>query len=287
MREAGSRNGGGTSHMDVHHGPPATYRRAPGMTLVELLVVVAVVVVLVSLLLPAVQGAREAGRRTACLNNLRNIGCALHGHLLAKGRFPVGCTEWKSGTGGTKRCLAWSARILPWLEEQTVADRLDLGKPYDHPANAAAAAVVMSVFLCPSANRDSRLVGGMGRSDYGGLTGERIVSPNNPEKGVLVHDSAFAEREITDGLSKTVFVGECAAGSWPDGQWINGRNLFDQAYAVNWPTWEDELRSRHPGGAHAMFGDGSVRLLADTIDARVLAAVCTRSRGEGTAVPWE
>jgi prepilin-type processing-associated H-X9-DG protein len=257
------------------------------MTLVELLVVVSVVMVLVSLLLPAVQAAREAGRRTACLNNLRTIGCGLHGHLLAKGRFPVGCTEWKSGTGGTKRCLAWNARVLPWVEEQAVADMIDFSKPYDDPANAAAAAVVLPVFLCPSADRDSRLVGGMGRSDFGGLTGERILSPNNPEKGVLVHNTAFAERQITDGLSKTVLVGECAAGSWPDGQWINGRNLFDQAYAVNWPTWEDELRSRHPGGGHALFGDGAVRLLADTIDARVLAAFCTRSRGEGTPVPWE
>jgi hypothetical protein len=87
----------------------------------------------------------------------------------------------------------------------------------------------------------------MARIDYGGLCGERIASPNNPEKGVLIHDRGFAEREIPDGLSKTIFVGECSRGPWPDGQWINGRNLFDQAYAINWPTWEDEIRSRHPG----------------------------------------
>jgi len=139
--------------------------------------------------------------------------------------------------------------------------------------------VPLAVYRCPSAGAGV-LVGGLGRSDYGGVNGERIRSPNNPEKGALVHDRGFAEREIIDGLSKTVFVGECATGSWADGQWINGRNLFDQAYAVNWPTWEDELRSRHPGGAHALFGDGAVRLLADTTESRVLAAACTRALGE-------
>ena len=124
------------------------------------------------------------------------------------------------------------------------------------------------------------MIDGLGGCDYGGIVGERIVSPNNPEKGAIVHDRAFAEREIGDGLSKTAFVGECALGDWPDGQWINGRNLFDQAYAVNWPTWEDELRSRHPGGAHALFGDGAVRLVADTVEPRALAAACTRAGGE-------
>jgi prepilin-type N-terminal cleavage/methylation domain-containing protein/prepilin-type processing-associated H-X9-DG protein len=261
--------------------------RRCGMTLVELLVVISVVAVLIGLLLPAAQAAREAARRISCLNNLRHIGCALHGHLLSRRRFPVGCTEWRQpGKGGPERCLAWSGRILPWLEEQSLADLIDFEKSYDHADNAAAVAVPVAVFRCASADRPSVLVAGMGRTDYGGITGERIVSPNNPEKGVLIHDRGIAVREIGDGLSHTVLVGECAAGAWPDGQWINGRNLFDQAYAVNWPTWEDELRSRHPGGAHALFGDGSVRPLDDTLDVRILAAACTRSGGEtAAAVP--
>lgn len=255
-------------------------RQAAGMTLVELLVVASVIAILVGLLLPAVQAAREAARRTACLNNLRNVGCGLHGHLLAKGRFPVGCLEWRAaGRSGTARCLSWNAAILPWLEEQSLADRIDFRLPFDHPANARAGATPLAVYRCPSSGREPVTLG-LGGSDFGGITGERIVSPNNPEKGVLVHDRGFAEREIRDGLSKTAVVGECAAGGWPDGQWINGRNLFDQAYAVNWPTGEDELRSRHPGGAHALFGDGGVRLLADAIDPRVLAACCTRAGGE-------
>jgi prepilin-type N-terminal cleavage/methylation domain-containing protein/prepilin-type processing-associated H-X9-DG protein len=259
-------------------------RRRAGMTLVELLVVVAVIAALVALLVPAVQSAREAARRTSCLNNLRHIGCALHGHLLARGRFPAGCTEWKAGTGGAARCLAWSAFILPWLDEQAVAAALDLTKPYDHAANAAAAAAALPVFRCASADRATALVGGMGRSDYGGINGERIVSPNHPEKGAMITDRGIAPREIGDGLAKTFLVGECAAGAWSDGQWINGRNLFDQAYAVNWPTFEDELRSRHPGGAHALFGDGSVRLVSESTDPRVVAAACTRAGRESLPV---
>ena len=255
------------------------------MTLIELLVVVAVVAVLTAVLLPAVQTAREAARRIACLNNLRHVGCALHGHLLTRRAFPVGCTEWRSpGKSGPERCLAWSSRILPWLEEQAVAERIDFDKPFDHPNNTSAAATPLAIYRCPSADRPDLLVAGLGRSDYGGITGERITSPNNPEKGGLIHDRAFSPREIPDGLAQTVLVGECAAGSWPDGQWINGRNLFDQAYAVNWPTWEDELRSRHPGGGHALFGDGSVRLLGDSLDTRILAAACTRAGGESLPV---
>jgi prepilin-type processing-associated H-X9-DG protein len=193
--------------------------------------------------------------------------------------------EWRAGWNpGAARCLAWSAAILPWLEQQPLFERIDFTRSFDDPVNAAAAGSAVSVYLCPSADRG----GGparLARIDYGGLCGERIASPNNPEKGVLIHDCGFAEREIPDGLSKTIFVGECSRGPWPDGQWINGRNLFDQAYAINWPTWEDEIRSRHPGGAQALFGDGAVRLIDESTDLKILAAACTRAGAEAVTLP--
>jgi hypothetical protein len=144
----------------------------------------------------------------------------------------------------------------------------------------------MPVFVCPSADRVGWTVGGYGRSDYGGLGGERIVGPNAPMKGPLVHEAGFTQAQITDGLSKTIFVAECAAGPWADGHWINGRNLFDQAFAINQPVSEDEIRSRHPGGAYGLGGDGAVHFLAETVDTRVLAAACTRARGESQPPPW-
>lgn len=261
--------------------------RSRGLTLIELLVVVAVIATLATILTPAVQRARAAARRVACLNHLRHVGCGLHGHLLARRRFPIGCLEWRAGwQPGEARCLAWSAMILPWLDEQPIFARIDFERPFDHPVNAAAAAERVPLFLCPDADRSGGPAG-MGRTDYGGLCGERISSPNAPEKGVLVHDRGFAEPEISDGLSRTILVAECARGPWADGQWINGRNLFDQAYAVNWPTWEDEIRSRHVGGAHALFGDGAVRLIDESVDMLVLAAACTRAGHEPLTIPGE
>jgi prepilin-type N-terminal cleavage/methylation domain-containing protein len=263
-------------------------RRPAGMTLVELLVVVAIIGAIVGLLLPAVQATREAARRSHCANNLRHIGCALHGYLLSKEKFPVGCLEWKAGTGGTNRCLAWSAFILPWLEEQTTASCVNYQKPYDDPVNSAAAATVIQSYLCPSAGRSRTLVSGMGGCDYGGVVGERIVSPNNPEKGVICTGTSYAIKDIADGLSKTIIVAECSREPWPDGQWINGRNLFDQAYAINatMPFWEDEMRSRHPSGAQGLAGDGSVQFIDESVDKRILAAAMTRSKGESPAAPW-
>ena len=264
------------------------------MTLVELLVVVAIVAALTAILLPAVQAGREAARRTACANNLRNMGCALHGHMLAKGAFPFGCLEWKAGKGGPRRCLAWGGFILPWLEQQAVADALRLDMAYDSPENAAGAATPLAVFRCPSADRSEPLVDGLGRSDYGGIAGERIQPPKTSMRGPLVHERRFAVREITDGLSKTLFVGECALGGWADGQWINGRNLFEQAYAVNsreaclpkTGAWfDDELRSRHPGGALALAGDGAVHFVGEDVALRILAAACTRAQGEPESLP--
>ena len=74
-------------------------------------------------------------------------------------------------------------------------------------------------------------------------------------------------------------------GGWPDGQWINGRNVFDQAYAINYRPppgefVENEIRSQHPGGANALFCDGSARFLAEQMKLDTLAAICTRAGGE-------
>ena len=263
-----------------------------GMTLVELLVVVMIVAVLVAILLPAVQSVREAARRTSCMNNLRNMGCALHGHLLAHGVFPYGCLEWKVGKGGAKRCLAWNGFILPWMEERAAAGRLRIDRPYDHADNVPAGSMGISVFMCPSADRSGELVDGLGRTDYGGIAGERIAS--GPLAGPLVHEKRFRQSDIPDGISKTLFVGECSLGAWSDGQWINGRNLFEQAFAVNSTSaydarrgiWiDDELRSRHPSGALALAGDGAVHFLSDSLSLNVLAALCTRAGAEAVGPP--
>ena len=260
--------------------PPKVAETA-GFTLVELLVVIAIIGILIGMLLPAVQAVREAARRTQCANNLKQIGLALQSHHAAKQEFPIGTVEWRPfpGTDKSKRQLAWSAFLLPHLEGQNVHNQLDLQQAFDAADNQAAAKTVLPFYICPSTVRETDQPEGRGACDYGGIFGERIISPNNPPKGVMLIDQAISIRDITDGTSHTLIVAEDSQS--PDAQWINGRNIFDQAFPINQaPAFENDIRSEHTGGANGVFCDGSVRFLSDSTANEPLAAICTRALGE-------
>jgi prepilin-type N-terminal cleavage/methylation domain-containing protein/prepilin-type processing-associated H-X9-DG protein len=251
-----------------------------GFTLVELLVVIAIIGVLVSLLLPAIQSSREAARRTRCLNNLRQLGIGLNDYRTNRGSFPPGGIEprpvWRKG-----RQLAWSVFLLPHLEEQRLYDRLDITKAFDAPENAAAAATVLDVYLCPSVSEGDKLRKGRGPCHYGGIYGERITDRgrSDPLNGVMFYDRGVKPAEIRDGMTNTLIISEDSG--FTDGQWINGRNVFDQAFAINQaPPFENDIRSEHPGGANSLFCDGSARFLTQDLDTVTLAAICTRAFGE-------
>jgi len=267
--------------------PPASSLRPPnrrrstssGFTLVELLIVVAVIGVLTALTLPALQRARESARRATCRNNLRQLGVGLHQYHTVYETFPPGGVQWRPFGNKTKRQLAWSAFLLPYVEQGNVYAALDLNTPFDSPENAAGAATVLPIYVCPTSLRAGELVDGRGPCDYGGIFGERISSPNNPPKGVMLYDVSIPLVLIRDGASHTLIVAEDSM--WPDGQWINGRNVFDQAYAINAaPAVENDIRSQHPGGAHALLADGAARFFAESLDLDILAALCTRAGGE-------
>jgi type II secretory pathway pseudopilin PulG len=203
---------------------------------VELLVVIAIIGILVALLLPAIQAAREAARRSQCLNNCRQIGLAIHGYHDSTQELPPSRTDTAQG-------FTWAAVILPYMEETTLGNMLDLSKSYASHAAAFRETLIPS-YLCPSRDHDrplsipkgepipgiltatgAELTNGVGatpgaRGDYAGITGSWRHKSGQRED---LHNGAFVQpvdkgdgrfesrtsfRRVTDGLSKTIFVAE-------------------------------------------------------------------------------
>ncbi|MEM9364817.1 MAG: DUF1559 domain-containing protein [Planctomycetota bacterium] len=203
---------------------------------------------------------------------------ALHNYHAQFGHFPPGAIEVRPQVPDGRQ-FAWSAFLLPQLEQAQVVSRIDFSYPYDAPENAEIASSVIPTFLCPSTPRDSQPIDGFGATDYGGVYGERIETNNTPPRGMMIHDEALRFRDIFDGSSYTLMLAEDAA--FPDGQWINGRNLFDQAFAPNAaPAFENDMRSFHPGLVMTLRSDGAAQVVVDQIDLKILAALCTRNGGE-------
>jgi prepilin-type N-terminal cleavage/methylation domain-containing protein/prepilin-type processing-associated H-X9-DG protein len=259
--------------------------RHHAFTLVELLVVIAILGVLIGLLLPAVQAGRESARRMSCGNNQHQIGLALLAYHGDHEAFPQGGVQVRSLRSPTGQLLypagvqlAWSAYILAYLDEKGLDRQLNLGKAFDSPANAAAGAQVIPVFLCPSQTFASNLVGGLGRTDYGGIYGQRIIGNDNPPNGCMIYDCPIRIIDITDGTTYTMIVSE---DTHTNSQWINALNVFDVSCAINTaPPLENDIVSNHTGGANALFADGAMHFLGNDLDTAVLAALVTRNGGE-------
>lgn len=262
--------------------------RPRGFTLIEVLIVVAIIGVLIGLLMPAVQSAREAARRSTCHNHLRQIGIALHAYNDSHGSFPTGCAELE-----TKR-IAWSLLILPRLEQQAVFAAFDQAYAYRNKVNRTAAETVVPTYLCPATvrlqsdrigdrvgdrNRNGKWDAGddLAVTDYGGMAGSAMAGVTEMLNGVLIYDRGVPVRDIRDGLSQTILVAEdTGRGISMDGEWSNGENIFDQAGPIN-AMQNNEMWSDHPGGASALFCDGSVHFLRETVTTEVLGALCSRA----------
>lgn len=215
-----------------------------GFTLVELLVVIAIIAMLVALLLPAVQSAREAARRTQCINNLKQLGIALHSYESAFGVFPSGSPE-------AAGYLSPQAQILPQIEESAVGQLLDVTKgPFDEP-NYTAAASQPSIFLCPSDSQPLEGQTDMGWTNYHGncgtwvhITGwDGVFGPNYPAGGDEM--KALRIARLIDGTSKTAAFAEVLNGFGPNEDFAKHRlaDCFESGSAGSNKILPEEARA--------------------------------------------
>jgi len=215
--------------------------------------------VLISVLLPAVQAAREAARRTQCVNNLKQIGLALHNYHNESGHFPAPAIADNRG----KPLLSWRVAILPYLGQQDLYNKFKLDEPWDSPHNIALVKEIPTAYVCPS--RPS--APGEGLTTYRALSGG--LSFFDPAGPVSIAD-------ISDGTSNTIAVVESRDGV----PWTKPDELpFDREQEVP-PNPLFGAGSSHPGGFNALFGDGSVRFLKSSIPVNVLRALITRAGAE-------
>ncbi len=218
----------------VSSSPVNPVHKRAGFTLVELLVVIAIIAILVSLLLPAIQSAREAARRVQCINNLRQLTLGLLNYESALGEFPVGF-EYPVGVNpATIQDMGpnWAIRILPFMEEQALFDRFDLTQFVSDDINEEARRATISSMLCPAdAFNQTEMVMGSnelwGRGNYAANAGngpllirvpDGIFGPTSPgwldrkRRGVIGPNVATRLKKITDGTTKSILLGEVRAG---------------------------------------------------------------------------
>ncbi len=313
--------------------------RARGFTLIELLVVIAIIAVLVSLLLPAVQQAREAARRTQCRNNLKQLGLALHNYHDAHRVFPPGYVSDFNHPARDPDTLdgptgwAWGMLLLPYLEQTNVYQRFDQNLPCWSPVNQPLAQTVIPGFLCPSAtgterpavirDRSNTTLGLFSRSTYVANVGHdepwgyTVADHSVLANGPFYRNSKIGTRDVTDGLSNTIFLGEhtplVSDKTWvgvPVGAIVPANNAArfaplviepdeaatlvlvhsgpagDEGFVIHPPNDPQvhvcQMYSQHVGGAHILLGDGAVRFVSENISVNVWAAISSRNGGEVT-----
>ena len=232
--------------------------RRRGFTLIELLVVIAIIGVLIALLLPAIQQAREAARRSQCASNCKQIGLALNGYYEVHSCFPIGARGMKtpltpavSNNWALKDCHNWRLAILPFLDAATIYDQINFSRSFssndNYPGNEVLRNLIVPVFSCPSSSLDRQYTSA-GRGmipDYVGVMGAvpRTGSTRGNQAdcghgwscdhGVLLQNEVVEGRQIKDGTSKTLIVAEQSGPvdgvdlrSAHHGGWLGARTLY-------------------------------------------------------------
>jgi prepilin-type N-terminal cleavage/methylation domain-containing protein/prepilin-type processing-associated H-X9-DG protein len=283
-------------------GLPTPHKRS-AFTLVELLVVIAIIGVLIAILLPAVQAAREAARKAHCQNNLRQIALATLMYEESQYVFPNACVfPPKHG---------WGPFLLPYLEQQTIANQYRFDLPFDDSRNFAATDHAISTFICPSTPTRSATGDPAGVCDYAAMfdvdptaMSRGVVTMRSNPDGIFYYNANLRLRDVTDGTSQTILmvedsgrpihmrrnkrVGRTEFAGWAaynsvtpinlDGFSHDGTQMWGPC-AINCTNLH-ECYSFHPGGAHFAFVDGHVQFMSETIPIDRIADLVTRANGE-------
>ena len=268
---------------------PFQSRIRPAWTLLELLVVIAIVSVLLAMLLSATQKVRESASRVRCQNNLKQIGLAVHQYHDINLRFPPAAY---SGSSKTYPFMSWQATILPWLEQESTWKRIQSAfaenRLFWSEPHVPLRAIAFDFYICPS---EGRRLTNLEEISPTGFTNYLAINGNGYLDGVMSVDSRTNLAAITDGASQTLLAGERPPSSDDHfGWWYGGvgQNL-DSVLDTHMSVWQVNISylaptcpfgpyqfqpgtpgsmcstfhfwSRHPGGAHFLFADGSVRFM--------------------------
>jgi prepilin-type N-terminal cleavage/methylation domain-containing protein/prepilin-type processing-associated H-X9-DG protein len=286
-----------------------------GFTLVELLVVLAIIGTLVGLLLPAVQRAREAANRVSCGNNLKQIGLALHGYHDSKGSFPAGyLCRVQADPVKTSPGWGWASLLLPYLEQESLYRQINLDVPVEDPTHAAVRTTVLGVFICPSDYHtgvfDVPVSGGApvqaATNSYAASFGTKEIDDDpGGGDGMFFRNSRVRFTDVADGTSNTLAVGERPA-LFTQTPWAGAANGGTARVTPGAPTTStgveaapvlalahtgshsvaaadadpDDFFTPHAGAALFLFADGSVRPVKKDVPQAVLRALSTRAGGE-------
>ena len=267
----------------------AHYKRRNGFTLIEILVVLAIVVVGLSITMPAVLKSRADARQDLCKKHLKMIGIALHNYHDVHSTLPPSWTAHTAEPGPSLR-FGWNTMVLPYLDEWMLYEELDFDNPDQSPAKLQN--THLQQLRCPSDPTPSlnALRGSFATSNYSGNYGP-VAAPRwgnadfgiswpgqlptlETTDGLFYLNSKVRFRDCRDGLSNIIMVGERSVESrasiWMGvrGNEYEDDQVTDSSFGNEINSGDNSFSSRHPGGANFLIGDGAVRFISEKIDSR-------------------
>ena len=223
-------------------------RHIRAFTLVELLVVIAIIGILVALLLPAVQAARERARMTSCDNKLTQLILGLHSYDLAQGHFPRGVVEPKGPVlnAPTGYHHNWISAMLPYVEQSALHRHIDFSVGVYAPSHVPVRKLELNLLSCPSDPLFNKAY-----SSYAGCHNDVEAPIDENNQGVFVLNQAFTRDDIPDGLAYTIFVGEKLSDAWDLG-WLSGTRATLRNTGIPVNGFSD--RQARSGAGMMMYG---------------------------------